>query len=155
MPNSRVLVHTIQQSKRQVHTLSPLSTPCRECRTWHVTIMALLFDEREEPGLPVIVLTERNYVEWAQQIRAWIMMIGHTARMQHLEPLAGTPYPPVFVDDVDGTKLENWLDKDSFIAGNILLTLSSMQHHYVEHTDSAAVIWRKLQSAHQHQRVNT
>ena len=67
--------------------------------------------------VPVVVLSESNYGEWAPQIRAWVKMKGHTAVEQHLEPPAGMVYPPVFVNDVDNEKLDKWLDKDSAIAG--------------------------------------
>ena len=105
--------------------------------------------------VPVVVLSESNYGEWAPQIRAWVKMKGHTAVEQHLEPPAGMVYPPVFVNDVDNEKLDKWLDKDSAIAGYMISTLSAAQKQHVDDdSDSAADIWRKLQSVHHRQGFN-
>ena len=104
--------------------------------------------------VPVVVLSETNYHEWAPQIRAWVKMKGHSALQQHLEPPAGTVYPPVFADDVNDEKLDKWLDKDSVIAGYMISTLTSAQKQHVDDSDSASVIWRKLQSVHHRQGFN-
>jgi hypothetical protein len=104
--------------------------------------------------VPVVVLSENNYNEWAPQIRAWVKMKGHTAVKQHLEPPAGTVYPPVFANDVDGEKLDKWLDRDSVIAGYMISTLTSAQKQHVDDTDSATIIWHKLQAVHHRQGFN-
>ena len=100
--------------------------------------------------VPVVVLGEDNYHEWAPQIRAWVKMQGYTVT-QHLEPPAGTVNPPVFANDVDGEKLDKWLDRDSVIAGYMISTLTAAQKQHVDDSNSATVIWHKLQAVHHRQ----
>ena len=81
-------------------------------------------------------------------------MKGYTALQRHLEPPAGTVFPPVFLDDADGEKLETFMNKDSTIAGYMISTLSSAQKQHVDDMDSATVIWHKLQAVHHRQGFN-